>query len=199
MTQKLIRLLRSRGIWLAILAFIGFWLFWGRLLMEFEWRSYDADATHIATLRQDLAAGLTGPRLKTDPCMMQQMVIDLDIRLDGPFPVGVGRDIVMEVAVISDTLLVDRLYLGPPTRRLDLKGLPVCVRGPDLPRSDKDDAAYGYVQVSFDDLDGKRFLTFQGEDSFPIFFWRSLRVDWSVIPWVMAGTESLSNVMVTPH
>jgi hypothetical protein len=194
----MMRIMRSRRFRIIILVTLGFWLFTGKLLMEFEWDDFDSDSTRVADIRRDLAEGRNGLRLRSSPCMMHQTTIDLDIRLNGPFPIGVGRDIVMEVVISSNNLMVDRLYLGPPTRYLMLKGLPICVASGRLPESGQEEAAYGYVHVRFVDLAGNRRLSFEGEDAFPVFAWRNIHVDWSMVPWVMEGTESLSQIMVTP-
>lgn len=166
--------------------------------MELEWRDLDADSTAVADSGRDLAEGRTGPQLSPYPCMTNQTTIDLELWLDGPFPVGVGREIVMEVYISSAELMADRLYLGPPTRHLLLNALPICLPTSELPDSDKNNAAYGYVDVRFTDLHTRRYMNFGGEDAFPVFFWRRVRVDWRVLPWLMPGTESLSNIMVTP-
>lgn len=191
-------ILRSRWLWLASLAVVGLWFFTGRLLVELEWRDIDLDSTSVEDRRRDLAEGRTGPIMRRSPCMTNQTTIDLDIRLVGPFPISPGREIVMEVYISSDTLMVERLYLGPPTRQLVLNALPICLLTSTLLDSHKDHAVYGYVDVRFTDLENRRFVNFGGEDAFPIFAWRKVRVDWSVVPWLMDRTESLSQIMVTP-
>jgi hypothetical protein len=192
------RLIRSRRLWIIMLMMTGLWFFMGKLLMELEWNDLDPDSTRVFDVRRDLLDARTGPVLKPYPCMMHQTAIDLEMRLDGPFPIGIGRDTVMEISISSNNLMVDRLYLGPPTRHLALKALPICLNGTQLPNNGDEEASYGYVHVDFVDLAGNRRLSFGGEDAFPILAWRAVRVDWSMVPWVMEGTESLSQIMVTP-
>lgn len=199
MMQRLAPLVRSKWLWGMVPVVVAIWFFAGRLLMEFDWRDLDFDATDVADIRREIAGGQTGPRLKSDPCMMHQATVDLDLRLDGPFPLGPAQDLVMEVLVSSDTLMVDRLYLGPPTRQLLLPGLPVCLAGPDLPVDVQDNAAFARLSVDFVDIAGGRYLTFTGEEAFPLLMWRRMAVDWSVVPWFMARGESYSGIMVTPR
>jgi hypothetical protein len=193
------RVMRRKRIWIIAVVIAGLWFFTGKLLMELEWRDLDSDSTTVEDRRRDLAEGRTGPVMRREPCMTNQTTVNLDLRLDGPFPIGTGREIVMDVYISSDELMVDRLYLGPPTRHLVLDALPICLLTSGLPDSNKDNAAFGYVDVRFTDLENRRFVTFGGEDPFPIFIWRTVRVDWSVVHWVMEGTESLSQIMVTPQ
>jgi hypothetical protein len=192
------RLMRFKWLWITALVVGGLWFFAGRLLMEFEWRDLDLDGTDVADIRRDLAAGRTGPVLKTDPCMMHKATIDIDLVLDGPFPLRTSDALVMEVFILSDTLMVDRLFLGPPTRRLTLPAMPVCLSGPNLPQDDQDAAAYGRVIVYFTDLENRRFLVYSGEEAFPILAWRTARIQWATIPWYMERGESYSQIMVTP-
>jgi hypothetical protein len=192
----------TRARWIrfgaVVLGLTVLWFSMGKLLMEFDWQDVTDVSTVPAEIRRAVAEGRTGPQLKADPCMMHQASIDLDLQLDGPFPVGVGRDIIMKIDVLSDALMVDRVYLGPPTRRVVLTGLPVCLSGPDVALQDSDPEARARLSVVFYDLDGRRFNNFTGEDGFPVLAWRRMRVDWSVMPWRMPGTESLSHIMVTP-
>ena len=190
----------TRKWFLVLLAFAGvIWLFGGKFLMEMDWRELDFDSSDVEDLRRELASGQVGPRLKVGPCMKQATLVNLDLRLDGPFPIGAGRDVVMEVYLQSDAVMVDRVYLGAPVRHLLLEALPVCLDSFALPESDSDEAAFARITVDFVDLQAGRFLTFQGEDAFPILAWRRVRVDWSVMPWLIPGTESLSNIMVAPQ
>jgi hypothetical protein len=186
------RLFQVKWLWITALVVGGLWLFAGRLMLELEWRDLDVDSTDVADIHSDLAEGRTGPILKTDPCMMHKAAIDIDLVLDGPFPMRTSDAVVMEVFVLSDTLMVDRLYLGLPTRHLALGGLPVCLTGPDLPKTDNDNAAYGRVIVYFTDLENRRFLVYSGEEAFPILAWRNVRVQWATIPWYMERGQSYS-------
>jgi hypothetical protein len=176
----------------------GIWLFSGKLLMEFDWQDITDESTVVAELRNALAENRTGPQLKPDPCMMNETTVDLDLRLDGPFPVGLGRDVVMQLVIFSDALMVDRVYLGPPTRQVSLNALPVCLATPDDLAKAGDPATMARISLGFFDLDGRRFNTFSGEEAFPILAWRKMRVDWSVMPWQMPDTENLTQIMVTP-
>jgi hypothetical protein len=198
MRRAMAQMMRRKHLWIIVLVIAGLWFFTGTLLMELEWRDLDEDSTTVADIRRDIAEGRTGPILKRYPCMMQETTIDLDMRLDGPFPIGVGRDITMEVFILSNNLMVDRLYLGPPTRHIALKGLPFCAASGRLPESGQEEASYGRLIIHFLDLEGHRFLGFSGEDAFPVFAWRNIRVDWSVMPWYIERTDTETQIMVTP-
>ncbi len=185
--------------WLAILALAAVVILAisGKILMELEWTAMDPDPAHIANLRRDAAVGNAYQPLN-EPCMMQATTIDLDLMLEGPFPIGTGREIVMEVSISSDILLSPRVYVGPPVRQLVLRGLPACVADARVVPGVADDIAYGYVTVTFSDLAGAQYMNFGGQDPFAVFAWRHMRVDWSVVPWWIAKTQTPSRIMVTP-
>jgi hypothetical protein len=105
----MIRLMRSRRFWIIAFMITGLWFFTGKLLIELEWRNFDFASISVAGDRQDTASGRTGPRLKSDPCMMHQTTIDLDIRLDGPFPLrtGVSEEMTAEAAVARLAAIYD--------------------------------------------------------------------------------------------
>jgi hypothetical protein len=105
----MIRLMRSRRFWIIAFMITGLWFFMGKLLMELEWRDIDLASISVAGDRQDIASGRTGPRLKSDPCMMHQTTIDLDIRLDGLFRLraGVSDEMMAEVAVARLAAICD--------------------------------------------------------------------------------------------
>lgn len=184
---------------LVIVALIAFatWIISGKLLMEFEWTPMSRGAEAIERLRHEAAEGLAYDPVN-GPCMMQGATVDLDLWLEGPFPIAAGREIVMEVSITSDMLLSPRVYIGPPVRRLDLRGLPVCVADARIAPGSTDADAFAYIDIQFLDLAGGQYLNFGGEDPFPIFAWRQMRVDWSMVPWLIAKTGTASRIMVTP-
>jgi hypothetical protein len=189
------RLIRFKWLVIALSVVGGLWLFSGRLIMELEWRPSSPEG--FAQTAAALAAGQTGPVLKTDPCMANQTTIDLHLVLDGPFPIGLGRNVVMSVYLSSDALMVGQLYLGPPVHQLDLPGLPICIAGAALP-TDADNDSWAHVIVQFTDLENRRFVTFQGDEAFPILAWRNARIQWANVPWYMERGQSYSQIMVTP-
>jgi hypothetical protein len=173
------------------------WILSGKLLMEFEWTPMSRDAAAVERLRHEAAEGLAYNPIN-GPCMMQTATVDLDLWLDGPFPIGAGREIVMEVTITNDILLSPRVYVGPPIRRLELRGLPVCVPDVRIPPGSTDADAFAYIDIQFLDLAGRQYLNFGGDDPFPVFAWRQMRVDWSMVPWLIAKTATASRIMVTP-
>ncbi len=187
----------SRRLAILAMASVAIWTISGKLLMEFEWTPMTSDAERIAKLRRDAASGLAYDPID-GPCMMHATTVDLDLWLDGPFPVGAGREIVMQVGITSNILLSPRIYIGPPTRRLDLRGLPACTALPQIPAGQDEEEAFAYIDIQFFDLAGEQYLNFGGEQPFPIFRWRQMRVDWSVVPWWIEKTESPTSVMVVP-
>ena len=175
---------------------LSIWVFRGQIMFAFDWREMDPESFAIRT--QDWAEGHTGPVQKTWPCMANQTTIELNLKLAGPFPAGLGRDIVMSVHVSSDALMVGQLYLGPPVRELHLPDLPICIVGPDLPDLADGDADARLI-VDFIDTENRRFVTFQGEESFPILAWRNVVVDWRGAPWLMERSGNYTQTMVTPY
>jgi hypothetical protein len=186
-----------RRIVVVALVAVATWIMSGKLLMEFEWTPMSRGADAIERLRQEAAEGLAYEPIN-GPCMMQTTTVDLDLWLDGPFPIGAGREIVMEVSITNDILLSPRVYVGPPVRRLDLRGLPVCVPDARIPPGSTDADAFAYIDIQFLDLAGGQYLNFGGDDPFAIFAWRQMRVDWSMMPWWIEKNATASRIMVTP-
>lgn len=147
-----------------------------RIVMEFSWRALDADSSLDVELREALQRGDIGVQVRDQPCMKQEVFMDLELVIEGPITSSEKGEIVMAVHLSAPAALGERLYLGPPTRDLRIEGIPLCRSSADLPGADDADA-WGYLWVDFVDLKNRRFMTFQSEDPVQILAWRSVRVE----------------------
>ncbi|PQV58430.1 hypothetical protein LX70_00242 [Defluviimonas denitrificans] len=170
---------RYLGPPLAILAWLGaFWLVADRILFALLWEKHGPEFTtegYADQMRRDLAEGNTGPQPFDYPCPSRQGVVDLSLKINGPFPMNLGGDVVMSVWGDS------RLYIGPPQRRIVIRDVPVCWKT-DEREGFADPGSWVYLGIAFDDLDTDKVADFSGEQALPIYLWKHIEVDLHPLP-----------------
>ena len=188
MSQRKLKWLKRIGFTLVLLGLL--WAISGRVFMAFSWRDADFDSTVEEEIKHDLAVGNTGLQPSKYPCVTHIEYVDLKLHFNGTMPEGDGGNIVMSV------YLDRQLYLGVPTRSIEVQNFPVCRDSLD-PMTIEDNPSMR-LRVDFTDLEKRRWFGYGGEQAFPILFWRDVEIDLLPIPKELSPSGSFTQVIVRP-